>query len=946
MKLKLKIRVTSKDFTLFVLFCIVLLYFSSIAVLNLFSVINDGELYGFNPIEGFSFKYLPATLLVFFGVLIFVFASVSSTIFERVSGGPGLKIGEHASDGYSRWLEEKEMKKAFKIVKVGVQDEDATAGGVVFINDGKNMWVDNSENHTLVVGVTGSGKTTAVIDPMTYSLAKAGESMIFTDPKGEIYRNHGTFLKHKGYNIIILNFRNPQQGNSWNPLTIPYRLYKAGNTDKAQELVDDVASNIMKDKNSQADPFWQDSAADYLAGNILGLMDDATEEECNISSVNYMTTVGEDKFGGNSTYIKEYFKMKGESSPAYVFANNTITAPSDTKGSILSTFRQKIRIFAARKNLAEMLSFSDFDMESIGKQKTAVFIIVQDEKTTYHALASIFIKQSYETLIDVAQNSPGSKLPVRTNYLLDEFANMPAIKDITTMVTAARSRAIRFTFIIQNYAQLDEVYGKEESQTIRSNCANLMYLLTTELSALEEISKLCGEVKSKKDDKTASVPLITVSDLQKLQPNEVIIIRNRMFPFRTKLRPSFSVDWGDKEWTTPCELPTREERDIKLFDIRKFVDVRARSRKNDSPFGSGRFGSGTGGFNQSPFSTSSKPSFADILSGGMSNLNSGSSNPFNKSVPSFDEFYNDIKDKPTKPKSSFDLDAVIKNIDKEIARLEEEEKKEKKDQIEGIGNKNIPLNPFNDTKDEAKEVDFSSKDKDDPTDINKEDNDDIDAGELIDFSNISGNKISFDDDKKDKKDGSNLNNNTKVVNDFNNNIELYERHEVKKPTIHITPDNVSEFKDIDLSKNNIDTSRLSGIEDPTKTYYQDYVKDKDNTNTDSDNKTTNFSDLFKNNTTPAVDTKDVKPIKEEISKEDNEDDDLDTLDDDTDNNKVNSMSNQSTNNFESLIKANSVNVNKPVVNPNNIIKVDNDAKVIKPKNDNDDEYYDDFFSEN
>ena len=85
------------------------------------------------------------------------------------------------------------MKAGWKICKVGVQDESAEHGGVVFINDGKNMWVDDSEYHTLVVGVTGSGKTSAVVDPLVYSLAKAGESMVFTDPKGEIYRNHTTF---------------------------------------------------------------------------------------------------------------------------------------------------------------------------------------------------------------------------------------------------------------------------------------------------------------------------------------------------------------------------------------------------------------------------------------------------------------------------------------------------------------------------------------------------------------------------------------------------------------------------------------------------------------------------------------------------------------------------------------------------------------------------------
>ena len=109
--------------------------------------------------------------------------------------------------------------------------------------------------------------------------------------------------------------------------------------------------------------------------------------------------------------------------------------------SILSTFRQKIRMFTTRENLSEMLSKSDFDMRDIGKKKTAVFLIVQDEKKTLHPLATIFIKQCYETLIDVAQES-GGKLPYRTNFILDEFANMPPLKDVTTMVTAARSRLI------------------------------------------------------------------------------------------------------------------------------------------------------------------------------------------------------------------------------------------------------------------------------------------------------------------------------------------------------------------------------------------------------------------------------------------------------------------------------------------------------------------------
>ncbi len=706
MKLKLKIKVTGKDLTLFILFCIVLLYLSSIAVTNVFSIINTQEFAGFNPIKGLLLPYLPATLIVFLGVLFVIFLSVSSTIFEFSKGGPGLKIGEKDSDGYSRWMEEKEMKAGWKICKVGVQDEDADAGGVVFINDGKNMWVDDSEYHTLVVGVTGSGKTSAVVDPLVYSLAKHGESMVFTDPKGEIYRNHTTYLKHKGYDIVVLNFRDPQMGNAWNPLMVPYRLYKEGNRDKALELIDDVANNVVKTDGPQQDPFWQDSAADYLAANILGLIEDAKEEEINLKSVNIMTTIGEDKVGGNSTYIKEYFKLKGEQSSSYLLASNTINAPQDTKGSILSTFRLKIRNFGSRDNLTEMLSYSDFDIADIGKKKTAVFIIVQDEKKTYHALATIFIKQAYEVLIDVAQSSPGSHLPYRTNFILDEFANMPALKDITTMVTAARSRWIRFTFIIQNYAQLDQVYGKDEAQTIRSNCANLMYLLTTELAALEEISKLCGEVKSKKDDKTASVPLITVADLQKLQLNEVIIIRNRQNPFRTKLKQAFNIDWGDKEWQEPAQLPTREKREVALFDLKNFVDVRKRSemKKNGgNPFEGGSPFGGVNPFaaqNPSPFIPAGvqggAPSFSDIMTGGMAGLNK----PSEKKFPTFEEFLAERgklnPEKATRPQ--IDIDDLVKKIDAQIAKLEEEERQEKEKKKETITEKPNTLNPFESNK--------------------------------------------------------------------------------------------------------------------------------------------------------------------------------------------------------------------------------------------------------
>ena len=562
--MKLKFRADSEDLLIFGMFAVFLLYIVAIGVVNIHTFATEGHLSGLNPFPAFEPRYLFSTLFLYFLFLLGLFASVSSMFFEREKGF-GITT-DKKDKGYSRWAKEKEIKEELECVQI-TQKNSKAAGIPIILND-KEMWVDNGEYHSLVIGATGSGKTQTVILPMVYNLAKARESMIITDPKGEIYEKTSNMLRAKGYQILLLNFRDPQNGNAWNPMTLPYEMYKKGNQDKAIELLDDLALNILYDSsNKNADPFWEKTSADYFSGVALGLFEDAKPEEININSISLATTVGEEKFGG-STYIKEYFGAKDPASPAAINASSTIMAPNETKGSILSVFKQKVKLFASRENLSEMLSHSDIDLESIGERPTAVFIVIQDEKKTYHSLVTILLKQIYETLINVAQKNGGA-LPVRTNFLLDEFANMPPLKDVTTMITAARSRHIRFTMIIQNFAQLDDVYGKEEAETIRGNCGNIVYLITTELKALEEISKMCGEVKSKKDDKTASTPLVTVSDLQRMKQFEVIILRMRKQPFKTKFTPFFKLDWGTKY--PPAKYPVRKKQELKTFDIKEFV---------------------------------------------------------------------------------------------------------------------------------------------------------------------------------------------------------------------------------------------------------------------------------------------------------------------------------------------------------------------------------------
>ena len=656
----MKFRISKKDLIILAVFLVLLLYLCAVGVVNFVTFGATGTLAGLNPIPAFT-QYLALTLLLYIVCVIVIFASVSSYVFEKKGKkGIGLVVEDKVETGYSSWAKDKDIKTDRGIEAVDYTAPTVKAAGIPLIYDTKKhqVWVDNGEYHTVVIGASGSGKSQCIVKPLVNLLAKKGESMIITDPKGELYTSAAHRLKDLGYNVIVLNFRDPLKGNAWNPLTLPYQYMKMGNMDKATELLDDVALNILYDPNNKGEPFWEKSAADFFSGLALGLFEDAKEEEININSISVMSTSGEDRLGP-STYTKEYFTMKGEASSAYTFASNTINAPSDTKGGIMSTFRQKIRLFASRQNLSEMLGHSDFSILDIGKQKTAVFIVIHDEKTTYHALATIFIKQAYETLIDVAQKN-GGKLPIRTNFILDELANMPPLKDVDSMVTAARSRDMRFTFIIQNFAQLNDVYGKEVAEVIRGNCGNTIYLISSELAALEEISKMCGEVKSKEKDKTASTPLVTVSDLQKFKMGEALLIRMRKGPFKTKLQFDFKTNWGYEQIDEP--FPERAAKPVALFDIKAFVKEKKKEQSlnnpqaNNNPFGPNLFDNP---FGSSPF--------------GGANPFGTSTNPFGPSNP----FETTSANSPSTPSGGLDLDAMLKDIDRKIAELDAEEAKEK-----------------------------------------------------------------------------------------------------------------------------------------------------------------------------------------------------------------------------------------------------------------------------
>ena len=448
--------------------------------------------------------------------------------------------------------------------------ESGQAGVPLVWNEKDNtVAVDHTDSHTLVIGPTGSKKSRLVVMPLVRILGSSGESMIISDPKAEIYNRTVSYLKKQNYTIFILNLRSPMHGQHWNPLTIPYDFFLRGEIDKAYEFVNDIAENLIHSGESKSEPFWDNSAGSFFFGLVLLLFKYCKDfkkgrEYIHIGNVIRLRNalIYRDGKGGNQR-LWNYAKSDPIITSSLI---GTVETANDTKAGILSVFDQKVRIFSIQPNLLDMLSSNSIDLDIIGKRPTAIFLILPDEKTGYHSLVSLFIKQSYEYMIYKAQLSTQrdgfhvGSLATRVNYVLDEFSSLPTIRDFPAMITAARSRNIRFTLVIQSKHQLLQRYS-EETNTIQTNCNNWIFLTSREIQLLEEISAMCGKTSSDNPK-----PVLSVSMLQRLdkEDGEALLLCGRAKPCITKLP---DIEQYDGNTFTPNPVRSRKAKSLMLLDF-------------------------------------------------------------------------------------------------------------------------------------------------------------------------------------------------------------------------------------------------------------------------------------------------------------------------------------------------------------------------------------------
>ena len=442
------------------------------------------------------------------------------------------KVKNNNEYGSARFSNFNEIKKNFKKEKISNIKESGVP--IWFSKDYKYVWFDRETPHYTYLGSTGSGKSVTAVIPMCsfVATAKNKRSVFITDPKGEIFNTTSKMFKDNGYNVLTLDFRHPEMSNHFNilePIIKEYEKYidyeKKSIVSKKDKVkfnnlamtslaetnrsITSLATMIMQEKTQQKDPFWNNSARNLLEGLIGFFLE---EYKKNTIKRNQITMTSIRKFQNSSMQeknfnkFKTYIDRKDYGSKSKDSLTSILNASDNTYKSITAVFGEKMSLFDD-VNVANVTSDSNFDFDLLGREATALFIIVPDEDKVYFTLVTIIVGLLYKELVKLANSKENKKLPVQIDWLLDEFANCPPLADIEVLVSVARSRGMRFHFFIQSFSQLDNVYGKEVAQIILDNCG-LIYLKTNTQDTAEQISKRLGKTTISSSSISQSLSLL------------------------------------------------------------------------------------------------------------------------------------------------------------------------------------------------------------------------------------------------------------------------------------------------------------------------------------------------------------------------------------------------------------------------------------------------------
>ena len=521
----------------------------------------------------------------------------------------------------TEWLTTKKLKKLKEFTvttweKLPEHDDEIVIGAE---KKGKELEIiSTSALHALIVGTTGSGKTTGFVDQNIAILGKSKgkPSMIIADPKKELYEKHAKQLESEGYKISTLDLREPYSSARWNPMQVLIRrirqvrelqldMKQDGNKylacgevfqshgdarTRVQELKDEIFENAMDlvytlcPVQNKDQPTWEEGARNLIFGLVLAFCEDVIsgkmdEKQLQLFNVYHNIT----KYCSEDTTALKQYLLEGrdEFSKVRGLVNTVLITSDKTLTSYLSEVNSYMQQLAD-DGILSMTSENDIDIANMDESPNALFVIVPDERFTRHRFVTLFLTQTYKELVEKANANLRKKqtdtaiLKRRAYFILDEYGNLPKMENID-------SRGIRYLFVLQSFSQLNAKYGKDIADIVKTNCNIKIFIGSDDPETRREFSELCGQKKVKNFSVNTSAensassntgasnqPLITMGMLERLNGNEkgdAIVSVRGYEPLWTRFTPSYEL----KDVYFAAGKADISKREARLFDKSQYV---------------------------------------------------------------------------------------------------------------------------------------------------------------------------------------------------------------------------------------------------------------------------------------------------------------------------------------------------------------------------------------
>ena len=512
--------------------------------------------------------------------------------------------GQH---GTARWATAKELQRAFDYVSFDVKswrsgekrpEKQGLILGCVGRAQKLKAIVESDDIHCLMIGASGVGKTAYFLYPNLEYACACGMSFLALDTKGDLARNYGTIAqKYYGYQIAVIDLRNPTRSDGNNLLTLINRYMDRARLDehdlasraKAEKYAKILAKTIINpsdDTDHGQNAFFYDAAEGLLTAVFLLMAEflpptDGYGERRHIPSVFKLVQelLEPSRLPGKSNF-QLLMDLLPSDHKARWFSGAALNSSEQAMASVMSTVLSRLNAFLDSE-LEHVLCFdSAIDAESFASEKCAIFLILPEEDTTKNFMAGLMIQNLSRELFSVADEN-GGKLKNRVVLFCDELGTMPAF-DILPLFSAGRSRRLTLVPIIQSLAQLEKNYGKEGCEIIQDNCQDTIFggfapnSQTAEVlsKALGNRTVLTGSISRGKEASQSMQmterPLMSADELKSLPKGQFIVMKTDLHPTRTRLR--LFLEWGIR-FAEPYTVPPRKNACIRYAGRMELADA-------------------------------------------------------------------------------------------------------------------------------------------------------------------------------------------------------------------------------------------------------------------------------------------------------------------------------------------------------------------------------------